>query len=717
MGQGIRLKEIKVKGFRGYGDEERRLDLAHPVVVLYGGNRSGKSSTLNAVEWALFGGEVVGKKIGIEERKGWLACNRRCGSAVVELVLETGSGEILVHRELGGGRKRSGGIFYFKDEKGRQHEDEVALWALLGMNARDFMSSAYLHQEVIRDIVVSTPSVRKEALDRLLGISEVRELLNSLKDVKSKGYRDEAGKVYRDLNDFIATRSSAYREAIDEAHEEGSRRGLERKDLTPEGLARICAEVAASVERLARDAGLEGPGLEAPGGPEDFPAFREEAQRALRRLRSENPAARSRERLYEERESLDEALSRLRSKKKALKALQEERKELEKDGDLEALRARRDQLESERRDLQSRLERLNARMPVVEATISYLERLEDREARTPCPSCEQEVVPSELLQRLAEVRSEAGAEVEELGARYRELERGIHQVERREKELSALLETRLPRAEEEVRACTEEISGLLGREISAGEDPEVLASRRLEEIDGELEKLKGELQRYNEGIGSAEDLLDVAGLIHRALEAEAKIRAIDSITGSPAWAELNRTRDELNRELENLEALRKAVEEVLKEMAGEKLEEAKSAVSDFYRSLVQRPDFEGIVIDPRDFEVYAVSDGDREKVVTFFNQGDMNCAAISIFLALGSRGGGEGGVAFLMLDDPSQSLDSRQKERLAELIDRVACDRQVVVSTMDEELFRALKSRVAREKKVYLFGEWDPVKGPSIGEE
>ncbi len=120
------------------------------------------------------------------------------------------------------------------------------------------------------------------------------------------------------------------------------------------------------------------------------------------------------------------------------------------------------------------------------------------------------------------------------------------------------------------------------------------------------------------------------------------------------------------------------------------------------------------MIDPEDHDVYAVSDEDKEKLITFFNQGDMNCAALSIFLALGGSSARDSGAGFLILDDPSQSLDSEQKRKLAALIDRVAADRQVVLATMDEELLKALQDEVSKAKRVYRFGEWDPVKGPSI---
>ena len=68
----------------------------------------------------------------------------------------------------------------------------------------------------------------------------------------------------------------------------------------------------------------------------------------------------------------------------------------------------------------------------------------------------------------------------------------------------------------------------------------------------------------------------------------------------------------------------------------------------------------------------------------------------------------------MILDDPTQSLATPQKERLAEVIDEVAESRQVIIATMDAEFFEALRSRVTKRKRVYEFRSWTPADGPEI---
>jgi len=95
----------------------------------------------------------------------------------------------------------------------------------------------------------------------------------------------------------------------------------------------------------------------------------------------------------------------------------------------------------------------------------------------------------------------------------------------------------------------------------------------------------------------------------------------------------------------------------------------------------------------------------------------MNCAALTLFLALGSAGSEAGtGASFFLFDDPSQSLDPEQKRRFVSLLEEVAEHRQILLATMDPELFEQARSGISRKKKVYTFGRWDPDRGPSISE-
>ena len=71
-------------------------------------------------------------------------------------------------------------------------------------------------------------------------------------------------------------------------------------------------------------------------------------------------------------------------------------------------------------------------------------------------------------------------------------------------------------------------------------------------------------------------------------------------------------------------------------------------------------------------------------------------------------------IGFIMMDDPSQSLGTAQKKRLAEVIDEVCEDRNLIVSTMDSELQKFLQTGLSKAKTIYEFSKWDPKAGPNV---
>ena len=52
----MRLVRLSIRNFRGW--REGIVPLDRPLTILVGENRRGKSSTVNAIEWCLFGREI-----------------------------------------------------------------------------------------------------------------------------------------------------------------------------------------------------------------------------------------------------------------------------------------------------------------------------------------------------------------------------------------------------------------------------------------------------------------------------------------------------------------------------------------------------------------------------------------------------------------------------------------------------------------------------------
>jgi len=183
----ISLRRLTIKGFRAY-TEVKEFSFDSPMVLLFGENARGKSSTLNAIEWCLFGNECMGKGTGIRERINWELPNRNTKPPNVSVMLELEDKEgrrYVISRSLAPhGRRRGleeklrinlpeGGLVEGEEAKAR-------LQQLVKLSFRDFLTTVYQHQEAIRAVLTQEPRERNDAIDRLLGLSDHRNILTGI---------------------------------------------------------------------------------------------------------------------------------------------------------------------------------------------------------------------------------------------------------------------------------------------------------------------------------------------------------------------------------------------------------------------------------------------------------------------------------------------------------------------------------------------------------
>jgi len=181
-----KIESIEIEGFRGIVGKQQ-FDFNSPSVLLFGGNHQGKSSVLNAIEWCLHGDNCIGKKSGIQERVGvgscsWRVVNDKTGSANVKLTIKSKNKNILISRTETRGEGRSGKNLKvsYKDGKEFWGDDaEVEILNIFNISHKDFSTTVYQHQENIRDFIIQTASDRSNAIDRLLGLSDYRNLRES----------------------------------------------------------------------------------------------------------------------------------------------------------------------------------------------------------------------------------------------------------------------------------------------------------------------------------------------------------------------------------------------------------------------------------------------------------------------------------------------------------------------------------------------------------
>jgi len=152
-------------------------------------------------------------------------------------------------------------------------------------------------------------------------------------------------------------------------------------------------------------------------------------------------------------------------------------------------------------------------------------------------------------------------------------------------------------------------------------------------------------------------------------------------------------------------------------VAKTKIENARERINEYFKKITNHPQIKNLKLEvEKDSRTggnnYEIKDEDGNSVIPILSQGNLNALALSIFLALCENMPFD----FIMLDDPSQSLSSNEKKNFVEVLNNITEKKQVIISTMDSELFEYLKN-LYKQKKIYKFKEWNPQDGPNLEEE
>src|SRR5262249_2379608 len=283
------------EGFRGFREAEEFI-FDQPTTELFGGNRSGKSSTLNAIEWALFGDDCTGKQTGIRERVGWVVCNQHLPAPAVRVQLEMEGPEVAytIVRMLRRPPKRASveEVLELTLPDGTTFTGEAAnekLDGLLQSSFRDFLTTVYQHQEAIRAVLTQEPKDRNDAIDRLMGLSDHRNLLCALDAADLRSIQKDIGKDFIAFEEQISTALAAREHDLAASHDEAQDAGLARNQLTGKAAIAAASKIAAALKEFAAQAELDVPDLQAPDDWTGLADFDKSIKRTIAGLRGQVP--------------------------------------------------------------------------------------------------------------------------------------------------------------------------------------------------------------------------------------------------------------------------------------------------------------------------------------------------------------------------------------------------------------------------------------------
>lgn len=421
------LKEVTIKGFRGFVNPKTFLT-SEPFTIFDGPQRSGKSSTLVAIEWGLFGDEIAKKAMGIDERKGWKIRNTNSDEARVEMVLRNGQDILKIVRS---DKKRRGTPDFYFALNGIQDTDEGKLRAILGIQPKDYFSSVHLHQEIIRALLTEEPRIRRDSLDRLLGLSELRNIIDGIKLARISETLNDAdrkfGLIETKLNAVIISK----RTDIQKAEERGIQKGLTSHDFSETSAGRMCETVRNALVNFANQSGLIIADLPLARNADGQQIFATSAKESLRKLRDKQPDLKRQKELLEKQSQLQMVQHTYKVLLVELQKLEQKRKDIHKtDGNQEKLRFRiSNELSPKLEDTKNRRNEIDRRAGTIEEAIKYLETIKTPIDKQFCPVCEKPIDDvRHLRMHLQELRANLGEDLAPIR----------QEIEKHEKEIGRL---------------------------------------------------------------------------------------------------------------------------------------------------------------------------------------------------------------------------------------------------------------------------------------
>ncbi len=714
----LKVKRLKIKGFRGF-NEEQELIFSNPAVLLFGENHLGKSSTLNAIEWCLFGNQCAKKETGISERAGWIIKNlyyKDKGLAFVEMDLEDKDKEVFtIKRGFVNNRKTR---LIIRKPDGTQLEDEEAerfLYSLIKLSFKDFLTTIYQHQEVIRYIIAKEAKERNDAIDRLLGLSEYAEILEAIETIKVEELMKSLSGALNEMEKKLEYKIEARFEEMRRIKKEAEEEKVEEKDLNEKEPINLCREIKEKIKKIIikTDSGIK----ELPPDIRewrDFLNFKEEVEGLLNRIMGGGLHGKELSDLLYKKTTLDSIKRNYTNLLKELKEIKKNLDTLTKEGGERELEQRLKELEEKKKKKEEDMESLSREATLIDKSLSILKKRDkDRDI---CPVCGQET--PQLIEHLQNRWNRIYTE--NLGMIKKE-------IEELEREIKSLNEKRerivnITRLEQNKRSMLGEerkkTESLLNREIKEEDDVISIIDKEIKKIDMEIEKIKENIESKQREINALLKTLKRGEYIFKTLKLKEDIDRINRFKESPEYKSLMELRERVAQFVEDVKAIQEAIMADSKDYAEERIEKVNHSINRYFNMITEHPVINNIRIHTgrgrtgRNSYEFRGSNG--EDLIPIMSQGDLNALALSIFLSMAMESSSHK-LGFIMLDDPSQSLGTHYKKNLVEIINEILeKGKMVMVSTMDREFQEFIEEGITKLKDKFIFKGWSPSRGPDI---
>ncbi len=706
----MNIKSVKIKGFRGIKEEKIfEFQPESPLIILYGDNGKGKSSVLNSIEWCLFGSECIGKATGIRERIDWEIKNRNSDECIVEICFTDGNEEYIIKRKLVSPKKKD--ELEIRLPTGEIKKDENAVYNLLRMGFRDFLIMVYQHQENIRAVLTQEPKDRNEALDRLFGLSDYRNIIEGIKKITG----DELEKELESIKNQIKAKIDVWNQQIEDKKEELRKEGISEDKISKNGASEIAKEIIENLTSFSEKIGLPlSPNIS--GLVEIKTENIREIKNEIGRLRSEMPDIKKQEELYTQQNKFARLKNDYDSTKKDFEEIRKKLHQFEEEkGNKEVLEKKKLEIESSIKEIEKEKEKISLKGKTIEDAIKYL--MQEGIDKSICPVCGAEKM--DLLTHLQEEwEKNYRQKMQEFNDKIDNAKRDLDEIQRLISQHNDLLNENEKR-KKVLDSIYDNIVKILAEyniQLTSSDDPSLRLNKEIIMIKEELKGLEEHIKSKQKELNEIENKVILLEKIYGILELESKREKAREIENTPEWSNLKNLSEKYKKFSERIGILVDAVQEASSEEAREKIESNSTRIKEYFKKITEHPLVKAIKIEVSrsrtGFNEYEFKDEENKEITPILNQGAYNALALSIFLSMSENHK----LGFIILDDPSQSLGSIEKERFSEVVNEILQKKTVFLSTMDKELYEFLKSHVTKRKMIYEFKSWNPENGPDIEE-
>ena len=375
----VTLDYLKIKGFRAYM-EVKEFNFDNPIILLFGENHQGKSSTLNAIEWCLFGNDCIGAKSGIRERIDWEIPNRHLGSSPdvsIELKLEDENKHCYTIMRRWISKTKDELKVTLQDGQlleGQNAKEKVT--HLLNSSFRDFLTTVYQHQEAIRAILTQEPKERNDAIDRLLGLSDYRNILSGIEAAKLKGKQKEMGNSFDSFEKKIEGSLGARESDLKDKREKAIEKGINQDQLSEKGALEIASGIKGQLINFSREVGLAITDIKVPNQWKELSPFQKVTDGDIKRFRSEMPNVKEQNTLFKSRARFTQLKTEYEGKKKESRSYEEEfERFIEENGKENSMIQTKSKLEKNISEKEKEMSETDAKATAVSKAMNFL-RLE-----------------------------------------------------------------------------------------------------------------------------------------------------------------------------------------------------------------------------------------------------------------------------------------------------------------------------------------------------